>query len=47
VWVDPELRAAIEARAEVDQTTTSEIIRRALRRFLGVAWRHDRSGHQI
>lgn len=33
---DPELRAAIEARAEADYTTTSEIIREA-RRFLDVA----------
>lgn len=37
VRIDPELRAAIEARAEADQTTTSEIIREALRRFLDVA----------
>lgn len=37
VRVDPELRAAIEARAEADHTTTSEIIRQALRRFLDVA----------
>lgn len=37
VRIDPELRAAIEARAETDQTTTSEIIREALRRFLDVA----------
>lgn len=37
VRVDPELRAAIEARAEADHTTTSEIIREALRRFLDVA----------
>ncbi|MEK7252559.1 MAG: ribbon-helix-helix protein, CopG family [Actinomycetota bacterium] len=37
VRIDPELRSAIEARAEADQTTTSEIIREALRRFLDVA----------
>lgn len=37
VRIDPELRAAIEARAQADQTTTSEIIREALRRFLEVA----------
>ena len=37
VRIDPELRAAIEARAEANQTTTSEIIREALRRFLDVA----------
>lgn len=37
VRIDPELRAAIEARAEADHTTTSEIIRQALRRFLDVA----------
>lgn len=37
VRIDPELREAIEARAEADDTTTSEIIREALRRFLDVA----------
>ncbi len=37
VRIDPELRAAIEARAEADHTTTSEIIRKALRHFLDVA----------
>ena len=37
VRIDPELRAAIEARAEADHTTTSEVIREALRRFLDVA----------
>jgi hypothetical protein len=36
VRIDPELRAAIEARAETD-LTTSEIIREAIRRFLHVA----------
>jgi hypothetical protein len=33
----PELRAAVEARASAKQTSTSEIIRQALRRFLEVA----------
>jgi hypothetical protein len=37
VRIDPELRAAIEARAVANHTTTSEIIREALRRFLDVA----------
>jgi Arc/MetJ-type ribon-helix-helix transcriptional regulator len=37
VRIDPELRAAIEARVEADQMTTSEVIREALRRFLDVA----------
>ena len=37
VRIDPELRAAIEARAEANDMTTSEIIREALRRFLDVA----------
>lgn len=37
VRIDPELKAAIEERAEADHTTTSEIIREALRRFLEVA----------
>jgi uncharacterized protein (DUF4415 family) len=37
VRIDPELKAAIEARAAADQTTTSEVIREALRRFLDVA----------
>ena len=37
VRIDPELKAAIETRAEADRTTTSEIIRTALRRFLDVA----------
>ncbi|WP_419853756.1 ribbon-helix-helix protein, CopG family [Candidatus Poriferisodalis sp.] len=35
--IDPELKAAIETRAEADHTSTSEIIRAALRRFLDVA----------
>ena len=37
VRIDPELKAAIETRAEADHTTTSEIIRAALRKFLEVA----------
>jgi Ribbon-helix-helix protein, copG family len=37
VRLDPELRAAVEARATADDTTTSEIIREALRHFLHVA----------
>lgn len=37
VRIDPELRAAIAARADQDHTTTSEIIRQALRRYLDVA----------
>ena len=37
VRIDPELRKAIEQRAEADATTTSAVIRDALRSFLGVA----------
>jgi uncharacterized protein (DUF4415 family) len=37
VRIDPELRAAIRAQAEANGTTTSEIIREAIRRFLDVA----------
>jgi uncharacterized protein (DUF4415 family) len=37
VRLDPDLKEAVEARAEADHTTTSEIIREALRRFLDVA----------
>lgn len=37
VRLDPELREAVETRAENDDTSTSEVIRRALRRYLGVA----------
>ncbi len=37
VGLDPELRAAIEARADADDTNSSEIIRRALRAYLHVA----------
>ncbi len=37
VRIDPELRAAIETRAQAEHTTISEIIREAIRRFLDVA----------
>ena len=37
VRLDPELKEAVESRAELEQTTTSEIIRQALRKFLDVA----------
>lgn len=37
VRLDPSLKDAVEARAAADETTTSEIIREALRRFLEVA----------
>lgn len=37
VRLDPELKEAVETRAEREQTTTSEIIREAIRRFLDVA----------
>jgi hypothetical protein len=37
VRIDPELRAAIEARAKADHATTSEIIREAQRKLLEVA----------
>ncbi len=37
VRIDPELRAAINARAAADETSTSEVIREALRRYLNVA----------
>lgn len=37
VRLDPSLKEAVEARAAADETTTSEIIREALRRFLEVA----------
>lgn len=35
--IDPVLRAAIEASAEAEHTTTSEIIRETIHRFLEVA----------
>lgn len=37
VRIDPELRAAIEARAEKEHATVSDVIREAIRRFLDVA----------
>lgn len=37
VRIDPDLKAAIDARAIADETTTSEVIREALRRYLEVA----------
>ncbi len=37
VRIDPELRAAIDARAAADATSISEVIREALRRYLEVA----------
>lgn len=37
VRLDPDLQHAVAARAEAEHTTTSEIIRAALRRFLDVA----------
>jgi len=36
VRLAPELRAAVEARADKDEATTSEVIRSALRLYLGV-----------
>jgi hypothetical protein len=37
VRLDPELRAALAERAERDDETTSSVIRRALRSYLGVS----------
>ena len=37
VRLDPALRQAVEARAEADHTTASDIIRQALKHFLDVA----------
>lgn len=37
VRLDPELKARVEARAENDHTSMSEVIREALRRSLDVA----------
>jgi hypothetical protein len=37
VGLDPDVRKAVEARADEDDTTTSEVIRQALRDFLHVA----------
>lgn len=37
VRLDPELRQAVEARADSDKTTTSDVIRQALKKYLHVA----------
>ena len=37
VRLDPELREAVEARATSDKTTTSDVIRQALKKYLHVA----------
>jgi Ribbon-helix-helix protein, copG family len=37
VRLDPELKSAIDARAEAEHLSASEIIRKALRRYLDVA----------
>ncbi len=37
VRLDPDLKAAVDARADADDTTSSEVIRRALRAYLDVA----------
>jgi len=37
VRLDPELREAVEARADSDKTTTSDVIRQALKKYLHVA----------
>lgn len=37
VRLDPQLRRALERRAEEEHTTQSDLIRRALRRYLRVA----------
>ena len=37
VRLDPELRQAVEQRAAQDQTTTSDVVRIALRRYLEVS----------
>jgi hypothetical protein len=34
VRLDPELRQAVDQRAEADHTTSSEVVREALRRYL-------------
>jgi hypothetical protein len=36
VRLDPELRKAVEERAAADDTTASEVVRRALRHYLDV-----------
>jgi predicted transcriptional regulator len=37
VRLDPELKQAVDARAELEHLSTSEVIRRALRNYLDVA----------
>ena len=37
LFADANLRAAVETRAAIDHTTTSDVIRKALRRYLDVA----------
>jgi CRISPR-associated endonuclease/helicase Cas3 len=37
VRLDPDLRRAVQARADAEDATLSEIIRRALRRYVDVA----------
>ncbi len=37
IRLDPSLRAAVEQRALADQTTTSDVIREAIRKYLNVA----------
>ena len=37
VRLDPDLRSAVEAQAEADGTTASDIIRRAIRAYVHVA----------
>jgi hypothetical protein len=37
VRLDPELRAALTQRARRDHETTSSVIRKALRKYLGIA----------
>lgn len=37
VRLDPELRSAVEAQAEADGTTASDVIRRAIRAYVHVA----------
>jgi hypothetical protein len=37
VRLDPELRAALEARATSEETTASDVVRNALRAYLDVA----------
>jgi hypothetical protein len=37
VRLDPDLRRAVDARAEAENTTASEVVREALRRYLKVS----------